>query len=154
MRNLFIVFAGLLTLLLQNLSVSAQPAERPITWKFSIEAGKEAGTYLIHAKAVIGKGWHVFAPDPGGDGLLIPTAMVPASGQKYTVKGPLKAEGKKIDHEMEGMGIVHYYENEVDLILPVGNVKPGELKGILTYQLCNDIMCLPPEDLPFTVSLN
>ncbi|QLH45509.1 MAG: hypothetical protein HWD58_07795 [Bacteroidota bacterium] len=95
MRNLFFVFAGLLTLLLPNLSVSAQPAERPITWKFSIEAGKEAGTYLIHAKAVIGKGWHVFAPDPGGDGLLIPTAIVPASGQKYTVKGPLKAEGKK-----------------------------------------------------------
>ena len=46
-----------------------------VKWSFSNKKGNNPNEYIITATAKIQEGFHVFAPNPGGDGMLIPTEI-------------------------------------------------------------------------------
>ena len=130
-------------------------AQTPDLVKWTFQCTKEKGTnnYTVYAKALIENGWHVFAPDPGGDGLLIPTTVVLDHPELVKDLSELAIDGKVISKEMEGIGMVNYFEHEVTFKL---NFKGEGLKtvdGMVSFQLCSDLMCLPPKDIKFNLKL-
>lgn len=125
----------------------------PVKWQFWAEKESDGQTYTLYAKASINPGWHLFGLHPGGDGLLIPTSLTVENREQYRDVGALMVEGKEVRKQMEGVGMVSYYENEVVFKLSLIPYKPCTAVGFISFQLCNDRMCLPPAEVPFSVKL-
>jgi hypothetical protein len=54
---------------------------------------------------------------------------------------------------MEGVGMVNYFEGEIEFNMTIQSTKGATISGIMSSQCCNDQMCLPPSDVPFKVKL-
>jgi hypothetical protein len=141
-----------LILLFASFFAGAQTPD-PVKWQFWAEKESDGQTYTLYAKASITPGWHVFSLNPGGDGLLIPTGLTIENREQYRDVGALTVEGKEVRKEMEGMGMVSYYEYEAVFKLSLIPYKPGTASGFVSFQVCNDRMCLPPAEVPFSVKL-
>lgn len=132
--------------------VNAQTTS-PVKWNFKAKKGHEANEYQLIFSAQLDKGFHVFAPEPGGDGLLIPTSVTLTHPELFTTKSPLIPQRRPVTKEMEGVGYVNYYEGEIEFILTVHTDKTNTVQGTLSFQCCNEAMCFPPRDIPFTINL-
>ncbi len=119
---------------------------------FAAKQGNNPNEYILTATATIKQGFHVFAPQPGGDGLLIPTEISITTKDTKIIR-PLTPQRRPITKEMEGIGMVNYYEGEIEFHITVESKKGVTLTGIISSQCCNDQMCLPPTDVPFNVKL-
>ncbi len=125
----------------------------PVKWTFSSKKGNNPNEYIITAKAKIQDGFHVFAPEPGGDGLLIPTEMTITNKETVKKIGSLTPQRRPITKEMTGIGMVNYYEGEIEFNMTVELPSPITITGIMSSQACNDKMCFPPTDIEFKLKL-
>jgi thiol:disulfide interchange protein DsbD len=66
-----------------------------------------------------------------------------------TVQEPVPVQ--KYDENFEAT--LDFFEKEAEFKQKVKGSK-GEVKGTVTYMVCNETMCLPPVDLPFTITLD
>ncbi len=148
MKQLITIF--FLVLSLQSL---AQDPKQIVQWTVTASKAQTANHYLLTASAHIDKGWHVFAPEPGGDGLLIPTEIRFEDKSPVKNQGKLIAKRKPINRNMEGVGMVNYYEGDITFTIDVEVSKTATLNGVMSYQCCNENMCLPPTEVPFTLKL-
>ncbi|HNB82470.1 MAG TPA: protein-disulfide reductase DsbD family protein [Chitinophagaceae bacterium] len=134
-----------------SVQVSAQDPTKIVNWKTEVKPGEAANQYIFTLSARIDSGWHVFAPVPGGDGLLIPTEIIFEDHSPVSHQGPLVPERKPVTRMMDGVGMVNYYEGEIRFTMKISTEKSGALKGKISYQCCNENMCLPPAEVPFSV---
>lgn len=134
--------------MLASLGLQAQD-KNPVKWTFSVQQGSAPSVHILKAVAVVPEGFHVFAPDPGGDGLLIPTEITFTT--KNIKAGPMVAQRRPITKEMKGIGFVNYYEGEIEFTVTIEGSNLSRLSGQVTSQCCNDTMCLPPADTPFNL---
>jgi thiol:disulfide interchange protein DsbD len=125
--------------------------ETPITWKYSLTEDTIPGQYIVEAKAIMQSGWHIFTNEPGGDGLLMPTAFDIDADSALTDIGPIELVGTVTKKEIEGMGVVNYFENEARFRRIVTLKEKIQLSGSLHYQICTDEMCLPPAEELFLI---
>jgi thiol:disulfide interchange protein DsbD len=137
--------------LLLAVGIRAQGFKDPSAWSLKAQPADNAYDLVFHV--TLQPGWHVWALNAGGDGMLIPTTIELEKSDCAPVGKPREA-GKLTETEMEGIeGIVRYYSGEADFIQTV-KAKSGDIvKGSYTYQLCNESMCLPPKTVPFTLRI-
>jgi thiol:disulfide interchange protein DsbD len=105
----------------------------------------------VEAKATLQSGWHIFTNEPGGDGLLMPTAFDFDADPALTDIGPIELVGTVTQKEIEGMGVVNYFENEARFRRTITLKEKIQLSGSLHYQICTDEMCLPPAEELFLI---
>ena len=141
--------------LLMACAAQAQGMKDPSSWKMNIGPAEPDKTshpnlkpYAIYFEVTLQKGWHVYALNPGGDGTLIPPSFVFADS---TVPSqPFTEDGEIREMTMEGIdGKVRLHEDRAGFMTVVYAKPKSVLKGTYTYQLCNDMMCLPPKTKPF-----
>lgn len=144
----------LFALALLPLSVFAQILT-PVSWKFSAEpvAQSDSGkTYLIHIKAAIDPGWHVYAQKAGTG--PIPTTVTFEDNNNIKLTGSVIEKGNTIQKYDEVFSSeLRYYENAVDFVQKVIVKKSTVIKGSIEFMVCNDESCLPPKDVPFSFTL-
>ncbi|MDI9320014.1 MAG: protein-disulfide reductase DsbD family protein [Phycisphaerales bacterium] len=131
----------------------AQGMKDPCTWTY--EAKKiAANEYQLSFKLEMGDGWHIWSIHAGGDGTLIAPSFSFEAHKAAQMIGSIKEEGKLINSAIEGVeGKVNYYNNTV-IYTQVVKAKAGSIvKGTHQYQVCNDMMCLPPRDRNFSFTL-
>ena len=140
----------LLFLVLGAMSSKAQ-IDVPIRWKYKLIEDTIPGQYVVEAKATMQSGWHIFTNEPGGDGLLMPTDFVLDADSALTNIGPIELVGQVTQKDIEGMGVVNYFENEAIFRRTITLKEKVQLSGSLHYQICNDEMCLPPAEELFLI---
>lgn len=140
----------LLFLVLGAMSSKAQ-IDVPIRWKYKLIEDTIPGQYFVEAKATLQSGWHIFTNEPGGDGLLMPTDFVLDADSALTNIGPIELVGQVTRKEIEGMGVVNYFENEAIFRRTITLNEKVQLSGSMHYQICNDEMCLPPAEELFLI---
>ena len=138
--------------ILLSIGLKAQ-TKQPVQWTFSLTPGDKAQQFVLHANVNVEEGWHVFTNQPGGDGLLIPTDIVFKDPQAINVEMPFSVVGKAITKNMDGVGEVNYVEKMGEFTSTIMVKNNQVVEGVLTYQVCNDRMCLPPTDVPFRLEL-
>jgi hypothetical protein len=135
----------------QNNSASGSASEEldPVTWKAAQEHADDKDYLVVTAN--IDKGWHIFTNDPGGDGFAIPTSLQLVSGTDTVKITDRMASMKPIQHNFEGMGLMNFFEGKVvyKMLMPEDRKKTWRL--YITYQCCNDKMCLPPADIEMDI---
>lgn len=104
--------------------------------------------------AKMDKGWHLYCFEPGGDGMLIAPEVTFESNPSITIVGKVTEHGKKIDEDIKGVGIVHYFKDEVRYVQKVKYKKLDKIKGNIYYQTCDAEGCLPPTDEKFILDMN
>ncbi|UAY52467.1 protein-disulfide reductase DsbD domain-containing protein [Ferruginibacter albus] len=125
----------------------------PVKWTYSAKKIADK-TYEIHITAVIDDKWHIYAQD-AGEG-PVPTSFVFAKNPLVTTIDKVKEIGKlEKAYDENFRSELKYYEKKVDFVqkIKLKAAASTTVKGTLTFMVCNDRQCLPPKDIPFSVTV-
>ncbi len=153
MRRCLFLFL-LPVLLFSAPQLSAQIIKDPTTWSFETKK-KDSDLYDLIFKVKLKKDWHLYSFNPGGDGLLLPPEFrfEKTKGVKLIGKTKEKGDQKMISENIEGVGIVHYFENGVTYTQTVKVAEDATIKGEYFYQVCDHEKCLNPVTKPFSFKI-
>lgn len=126
----------------------------PIKWTSSVEQKNETEATLIF-KPIIEKGWHIYGQVIDGDG-PIPTEITFTKSNDYELVGkPKETGGHKMMDATWGFEVTYlsdgaYFSQKIK----IKNPAPFQIKASIGYQICDDKMCLPPDDAEFIFKIN
>ncbi len=133
----------------ENIMSTSKDQAIPIaSWAFTKEKSNAPNEYVITAKLLLAKHWHIFDFEPGGDGLLIAPKFNFDNDQVKLIKK--EAVGEIINSQISGMGNVRYYENEVSFKVFIRS-NTEAISGSVYYQLCDEQKCMAPTEEPFNL---
>ncbi|QBO57428.1 Thiol:disulfide interchange protein DsbD [Chryseobacterium salivictor] len=130
--------------------ISAQIKD-PVKFKYQINSLPN-NEYEAVLTATIDKNWHIYSKDlPPDSG--IPTEMKLSSKDGINLIGKVAEVGKKHDEFSEAFGAqIVYYSDKVlfkQKFSLKNNAKPANVVAEITYQTCDDRVCLAPNTLEF-----
>lgn len=130
--------------------ISAQIKD-PVKFKYNINSLPN-NEYEAVLTATIEKNWHIYSKDlPPDSG--IPTEMLLTSKEGIQLIGGVIEVGKKHDEFSEAFGAQIVYYSDLVLFKQKfklkNNAKPATVTAEITYQTCNDRVCLAPNTLEF-----
>ena len=125
----------------------------PVTWKTSVKRADDGSVQLI-ADATIEGNWHMYSRTSGEDGPLA-TTFAFTSNPRLSLQGewsepkPHKEFSKQFNMELA------YFEQQARFIQKAMVTGPGALivEAEVSFQVCNDEMCLFPEYIPLTFKI-
>ncbi len=124
-------------------------AQKPVNWTWSYDGTQKA----VKFKVELTEGWHLYSQHVQNDIGPVPTQFVfentPGIEFIGEVQEPVPVQ--KYDENFEAT--LDFFEKEAEFTQKVKGSK-GVVKGTVTYMVCNETMCLPPVDLPFSITLD
>jgi thiol:disulfide interchange protein dsbD len=144
LQKLFVLIFAFL-----SIGISAQVKD-PVKFQLKINELKN-NEYEAVLTANLEKNWHIYSKDiPEDSG--IPTEMR-VSGKNIELIGKVTEVGKKEDEFSEAFGVrIVYYSNSVAFKQKFklkNPVQPSNVIAEITYQTCDDRVCLAPNTLEF-----
>lgn len=121
-----------------------------VGWERLPQPGGEAGVVALEVR--LQEGWHVNPPNPS-DPYLIPTRVVLQLPQGWQAGEPQFPQPKKVKLEVFDQA-VELFEGSFWVRIPVkapADAGTPTLTGFLEAQACNNVSCLPPKKVPFSV---
>ena len=123
----------------------------PVKFKYNINALAN-NEYEAVLTATIDKNWHIYSQDlPEDSG--IPTEMKLSAKEGINLIGKVQEIGKKHDEFSEAFGAqIVYYSDKVlfkQKFKLKNNANPANIIAEITYQTCDDRVCLAPNTLEF-----
>jgi thiol:disulfide interchange protein DsbD len=118
-----------------------------------VEVKTSAYSDSIQIELVIPKGWHIYSMDSNPNIGPIPTEITFEKNESIQFIGrPIEPKPiKKYDKNFQGDLL--FFDNQVVFTQKVKIKESTELKGSITYMMCNDSKCLPPIDKDFIINL-
>lgn len=143
-------FLGLLLLANAVFAEEAVFSVAQVGWERRPQPGGEAGVVALEVR--LQEGWHVNPPNPS-DPYLIPTRVELQLPQGWEAGEPQFPQPKKVKLEVFEQA-VELFEGSFWVRIPVKTpAGAGEvtLTGFLEAQACNNVSCLPPKKVVFSV---
>jgi len=134
------------------LGMSAE-IQKPVTWSFSNKQLSDTEFDLI-LTASIDNSWHLYSQFIG-EGGPVPTSFKFKPSPDYTLVGKVSEspKPKKIFEKVFEMEVA-FFEKKATFTQKVRlKVPAAKIKGTLTFMVCDDSQCLPPEDIDFSFDL-
>ena len=127
----------------------------PVKWNFAAEDVGN-GLYRLILTADIDKNWHIYARKLESDEGPVPTEVVINNSDEVEFSGEIRDIGEmKSEYDANFMMELSYYENRVSFTRDFRLKSPNaRLKGSVTYMVCDNSRCLPPETVEFDVEVN
>ena len=127
--------------------------EAPVKWSYAAKriSATEAVVFL---RATIQTGWHIYSLDVK-DGGPIKTSFTFTPSKEYSLIGkPIEPKPITKYEKAFTMNVTYFeksvtFQQKIKLKSPTASV----VKGKLEYMTCNDMKCLPPDDLDFSIPL-
>lgn len=157
-KSTFIFVITLFSLIFSSNEVFAQQ-KNPVTWVFEIsDKPNVMGMYEITFTATIEEKWHMYSQHlPSPDDGPLPTVFTYEYKATFDVAGPVSEITKAhsvFDDVFEVQ--VNYFDNKAvfkQMISLTDKTKGAVIKGMVSYMVCNDVTCLPPNDVPFSLEI-
>jgi hypothetical protein len=125
-------------------------AQNHVSWEFSYD--KLNSSILV--KGIIDEGWHLYSQKTPANSGPIPVTI------NITKKKGLKLIGKceeKIEpHEIFDVNFdskVYLFEHSYLASQKIKLKNTNQIIGNVQYMVCNDTQCLPPIEVPFTITI-
>lgn len=154
MRQFIASFCLSLFLLPLFQAARAQSLQDPCHWTYTVQ---KTGTneYQLKFSLKLDKGWHIWSMHVGGDGSQIVPLFSFNPNKAIQLVGQIQEKGALHTEQMEGIdGKVNFYSEQVTYTQTVKAKAGTTITGTHTFQVCNDMMCLPPKDQKFSFTLN
>ncbi|MEJ6776782.1 MAG: protein-disulfide reductase DsbD family protein [Crocinitomicaceae bacterium] len=125
-------------------------SQEKVKWIYSFNS--ESSTVQINA--IIDEGWHLYSQYLDNEIGPVPTSITFKESRDYFIVGnTIEPESiKEYDENFEGE--LNFFKGEVTFIQKIKVKKYTTVKGVVTFMVCNDSMCLPPKDIEFTIKIN
>jgi thiol:disulfide interchange protein DsbD len=138
--------------------ISAQD-ESPVSWVFEVsDEPNVMGMYEITFTATIEEKWHMYSQHlPSPDDGPLPTVFTFEYKEGFDVVGSVAEETKPhsvFDDVFEVQ--VNYFDGKAVFKQLVGLTdkdKVVTVNGTVSYMVCNESTCLPPNDVPFSFTI-
>lgn len=125
-------------------------AQEKVEWKYSFN--QEESTIEIHAS--IADGWHLYSQHLENEFGPVATSFTFQENPNVIFVGSTQ-EPKAIHEFDENFETdLNFFKNEVTFSQKIKVKKSTEVNGTTTFMVCNETMCLPPIDKPFTLKVN
>ncbi len=126
----------------------------PVSWTFSSSEMSDAAVEL-QMKADIEDGWHLYALELPSDQGPIPTSFEFDESADFALVDKVQQGKYKTDYDPNFMMDLHFFDVEALFRQKIErkNSKAFSVSGMLTFMVCNDEMCLPPEDVYFDIDV-
>jgi DsbC/DsbD-like thiol-disulfide interchange protein len=149
MKKLLIAVAALVI----SIGAHAQ-IESPVKWSYAAKRTSSTEAVIL-LRATIQDGWHIYSQDVKDGGPIKTSFTFPAS-KEYSLIGKSTEPTPLTKYEKAFSMNVSYFEKSVTFQQKIKLKSPNVsvIKGKLEYMTCNDMKCLPPEDLDFSVTLS
>lgn len=124
-------------------------SQTKIMWNFAYN--QESKT--VEIQATLADGWHLYSQDVDNEIGPVPTSFTFESNNDLKLIGKVTEPSpiQKYDENFEAM--LDFFEGKVVFSQRVSVKESTELKGFVTYMVCNDTQCLPPTDENFTITI-
>ncbi len=133
--------------------IQAQVYE-PVSWSYDVKytSNNEAELLLT---ATIESGWHVYALNLPSDEGPIPTSFRFTPNAAYTANGKVKQGKFKTEYDPNFGMDLNFFDKKATFTQAIKRLSASDFKvdGELTFMVCNDEMCLPPEDVAFSIEV-
>lgn len=125
---------------------------KPVTWAYAAKK-TSATTATLYIKATVDEGWHLYSQFVKDGGPVKTTFTFPA-GKGYTLVGKT-IEPKPITKFESTFNMnVSYFEKTATFQQKIKLTgKTAIVKGTVEFMVCDDKQCLPPEEVPFSISV-
>jgi thiol:disulfide interchange protein DsbD len=125
-------------------------SQEKVKWIYSFNS--ESSTVQINA--IIDEGWHLYSQYLDNEIGPVPTSITFKESSDYLIIGnTIEPESiKEYDENFEGE--LNFFKGEVTFTQKIKVKKYTTVKGVVTFMVCNDSMCLPPTDIEFTININ
>ncbi len=146
MKNLFLILLSLFTV-----TGFAQTPLKPVTWNV-VYVPTSATEGEIQYTATIEKKWHIYSQRPTDVG-PIPTSFTVTTSADFDLVGKVE-EGEAHEEYVAAFEAKVFVFSEKATFkqkIKLKNQKSFTIKTSLEFMTCNDIQCLPPTILEFTV---
>jgi DsbC/DsbD-like thiol-disulfide interchange protein len=137
----------LLTILL--LSGFACQAQNKLSWTYSFD--KESNEVILHGE--IEEGWHLYSQILKNDVGPVPTTITFEPNKSVKLIGEVRQPQPVVAYDENFGAELDFFEKEVTFRQTVHVKKPTQLRGMVTYMVCDDQKCLPPIDVHFEIQL-
>ena len=142
----------LVTALMITISAFSQ-IETPVKWSYAAKRISPTEAVVL-LKATMQPGWHIYSQNVK-EGGPIKTSFVFTPSKDFTLVGKSIEPKPATKFEKAFKMNVSYFEKEVvfQQKIKVKSANAITVKGKLEYMVCNDIKCLPPEEVNFTIAV-
>lgn len=150
----------LISAFLFTLALTAAPPD-PVTWKITdgpVTPLKPGARFNVTLTATVTPGWHFYSMKPVAEGPT-PTRIWVADGQPFPQAGAIWATTPRTLQDPTFDKEVETYEGEPQFKVPLrvpSNTDTGSLMLVVnvSYQACNDKICLPPKTIKVTQAID
>lgn len=125
-------------------------AQDRVKWDFTYDpASKE-----IRMKAVISDGWHLYSQHINNTIGPVPTSFTFTENANVKFEGEVTEPKPIHEYDENFEAALDFFKNEVTFKRKISNAQSGEtIKGYVTFMVCNEVMCLPPVDIEFSITI-
>ncbi len=125
---------------------------KPVKWSYSSKRIND-NEAIVFIKASMEKGWHIYSqtvPDGGPEA----TNFSFSASNDYKLKGKT-SEPEPITRFVNAFKMkLSYFENSVVFQQQITQVGGSPtVKGNVVYMVCNDMQCLAPDEVEFSLSV-
>ncbi|MCF4101315.1 thioredoxin family protein [Gillisia sp. M10.2A] len=153
--TLVIFFTALFTSQAQVFSHEDKEPEisDPVKWDAKLEKQNDS-IYKIIFTATIEKGWHMYSQEVGEDGPIPTTFTYTSSPETYELIQETKEPNiEAVFDDVFGMDI-KYFEDEAVFTQLIKVIDATSIiEAEVEFMACDDSRCLPPEVVPFQISI-
>ena len=144
---------GLLVVALMFAIGAYAQIEAPVKWSYAAKRISPTEAVVL-LKATIQPGWHIYSQKVK-EGGPIKTSFVFTPSKNFALVGKTIEPKPATKFEKAFKMNVSYFEKEVvfQQKIKVKSTNAITVKGKLEYMVCNDIKCLPPEEVNFTIAV-
>ena len=131
--------------------------EDPVTWEFSLNPSDTAGMHDVVFHASVDTCWHIYSQhldDPNGP---LPTWFSVELPQGAVGQGDVQECEPIVEYDPNFMMDLKYFEEEVYWwqTVDLSGASPNDsIRGFLSFMVCDERQCLPPEDIPFALAVS
>lgn len=142
----------LLVLVFVSLQINAQIFE-PVKWSFSSKKISDNEAEIIFT-AKIDKGWHLYSQDIPPEGPVATTFEMEKSNNyqkvgKVSEPKPIVENDPNFDMVLKFFSTKAVFKQKIKLLTN----QPFVIKGMVNFMCCNDVSCLPPNDVEFSINV-
>ena len=126
-------------------------AQKEIAWTVSYNSDNQT----IEFKASIAKGWHLYSQHIADGAGPVATAFTYEKLEGLKLKGKVEEPESIRKYDPSFEATLNFFEGTVTFVQHITKTTKNTvtITGSITYMLCNDTMCLPPVDVPFTIEI-
>ena len=127
--------------------------EDKVSWKFTVVQNEDDATIIGTITMV--ENWHIYASSLPEESFSIPSSIDIEKSSNFEIVSGVIEPKPHFEHDDLANEDLYYHSNKIQLKrkIKILSEKDFVLKGVFSFQTCDDTQCLPPYDADFEVNI-